>query len=261
MIISVRVQQILLLFTLLLIGISREIIQLELWALPLALLSGLVLQGIGDSKRRRKWNIASVTISCLSLCLLLRTQNPYVLFYAIFFTVLSKFLIVYKGQHFFNPTNFGIVVCLTVFPNLSWVSPGQWGNYFFPSLALSVIGVLVARNAQRLLTAFSFLSFYSLMLLTRYLYLGDPLSIFTHQLKSFSLVIFCFFMITDPRTTPRSFKGQILYTFLIALTGYLLQFHFYIREGLFYALFFICLLNPLINKLFPAKEYQWAKNT
>ena len=40
------------------------------------------------------------------------------------------------------------------------------------------------------------------LLLARAFWLGDPLAIPLHQMQSGSLLIFAFFMISDPRTTP-----------------------------------------------------------
>ena len=52
----------------------------------------------------------SPLISGLSLCLLLRTNNPLLLVTAAVVAVASKFVIRWHGKHIFNPTNFAIVV-------------------------------------------------------------------------------------------------------------------------------------------------------
>ena len=49
------------------------------------------------------------------------------------------------------------------------------------------------------------------LLVARAVWLGDPLAIPLHQLQSGSLLIFAFFMISDPRTAPDSRLGRFLF--------------------------------------------------
>src|SRR4051812_40371383 len=54
----------------------------------------------------------SALISGLSLCLLLRTNDPVLAVAAAVVTIAAKFLIRVNGKHLFNPTNGGIVFML-----------------------------------------------------------------------------------------------------------------------------------------------------
>jgi Na+-transporting NADH:ubiquinone oxidoreductase subunit NqrB len=64
----------------------------------------------------------SALISGLSLCSLLRTNNPRLLIVAGVVTIASKFIFKWRGKHIFNPTNFGIVIMLAL-TGAVWVSP------------------------------------------------------------------------------------------------------------------------------------------
>jgi len=144
----------------------------------------------------------SALISGLSLCLLLRTNSFELAVVAAVVTVASKFVIRIDGQHLFNPTNFGIVVMLLT--GHAWVSPGQWGNVAFFALLMACLGGLVVTRAARSDITLSFLVFYMGLVFGRSLWLGEPMSIPIHRLQSGALLLFSFFMISDPRTTPGS---------------------------------------------------------
>ena len=57
----------------------------------------------------------------------------------------------------------------------------------------------------------AFLAFYAGAPLGRALWLGEPLAIPLHRLESGALLLFTFFMISDPKTTPDSRAGRILF--------------------------------------------------
>jgi Na+-transporting NADH:ubiquinone oxidoreductase subunit NqrB len=69
----------------------------------------------------------SALISGLSLCLLLRTNDPWLAMLAAVVAVASKFLLRVRGKHVFNPTNFALVAMMLVTGQV-WASPGQWGS-------------------------------------------------------------------------------------------------------------------------------------
>ena len=94
--------------------------------------------------------------------------------------------------------------------------------------------------------------------------LGDPLTIPFHQIDSGALLIFAFFMISDPKTTPDKRGARILYAVLVAAFAHYLVFWRYIPEGLMYALFFLSPLVPLMDRIRPiSKEHRfsWARPT
>jgi len=112
--------------------------------------------------------------------------------------IASKFLIRSNGKHFFNPATLVIVILLLLSPDV-WVSPGQWGQSTWLGLLLVCSGGLVLQRAGRADTAVAFLSCYAGLLFWRAWVLGDPLAIPLNQLQSGALLLFSFFMITDPR--------------------------------------------------------------
>ena len=140
-----------------------------------------------------------------------------------------------------------------------WVSPGQWGSEVVLAFMLFCAGNFVVYSAARNDVTWAFLAVFSALLFGRAYYLGDPFSITLHQLESGALVIFAFFMISDPKTTPDTRVGRILFATAVALLTYVLRFKYYLPEALFYSLFFCSALVPLLDRIFPGIRYQWAR--
>jgi Na+-transporting NADH:ubiquinone oxidoreductase subunit NqrB len=200
----------------------------------------------------------SPLITGLSLSLLLRTQEPALWALAAVLGIGSKFLLRLDGKHFFNPATFGIVALLLLSPDV-WVSPGQWGRSTWLVLLLVCAGGLVLQRAERADTAIAFLGCYTGLLCWRAWSLGDPVAIPLNQLQSGALLLFSFFMITDPRSTPDRRLGRVLFAASVALLAYWLQFRWQLRPALFYALAALSPLTPLIDRLLPAARFTWRR--
>ena len=199
-------------------------------------------------------------ISGLSLCLLLRTNSVALLVCAAIVTIVSKFLIRWNGKHIFNPTNFGIAVVVFV-TGQAWVSPGQWGSGALFAALLALCGSAVVLRAARSDVTFAFLACYSGLLILRAIRLGDPLTIPMHQLESGALVLFSFFMISDPRTTPNSRLARFIFATAVAGLAYHLRFTYFSPNALIYALVMISPFTVLLDYLFPADKYEWSQRT
>ncbi|MCC6953979.1 MAG: RnfABCDGE type electron transport complex subunit D [Deltaproteobacteria bacterium] len=199
----------------------------------------------------------SAMISGLSLALLFRSDYLLVLLLASAVTIFSKFLIRANGKHIFNPTNFGIVVAIVI-TGEAWVSPGQWGSFALFALLVSGLGLIVVTRAARSDVTLAFLLFYGAMLLGRGYWLNDPWEIPLHQLSSGSLLIFAFFMISDPKTTPDSRPGRIAFAFSVAAVAYVFRFRFFEPNGLLYALVICSAFVPIIDWVSKGRRYQWG---
>jgi len=198
----------------------------------------------------------SAMISALSLCLLFRSRSMALVILVTVITVASKFVLRWKGKHIFNPTNFGIVVMMILFDGV-WVSPGQWGNVAFFAFLIACAGGLVVNRAARSDVTYAFAFFYSALLIGRSLYLHEPLTIPFHRLESGALLLFTFFMISDPRTTPSSRPGRILFAALVAAGAAYIQLRLFRTNGLLWSLALFSMSVPLIDWLLPGDRYEW----
>jgi Na+-translocating ferredoxin:NAD+ oxidoreductase RnfD subunit len=118
----------------------------------------------------------------------------------------------------------------------------------------------VVNRAARSDVTWAFLASYLAVLFGRALWLGQPMVIPLHQLGNGAFLIFTFFMISDPRTTPDSRAGRILFALLVALGAGCVHFVLYRPNGLILSLAFLSPLVPLLDRLLPGERYAWRKN-
>ena len=200
----------------------------------------------------------SPLITSLSLTLLFRTDVTAIAALAALVAISSKFLIRVRGKHIFNPANIAIVT-LMVSTDHAWISSGQWGSAAMGAFAIACLGLIVLTRARRAETTIGFLGFYALMLFGRAYWLGDPLAIPIHQLQSGALLVFAFFMISDPKTTPDTRFGRIVYSALVASIAFVIQYVLYQPHGPIFALIATAPLVPVIDYLFRGPSYHWAQ--
>lgn len=198
----------------------------------------------------------SPLISSLSLCLLLRTDQWLLAAVATVIAISSKFLIRSRGKHVFNPTNFGLVVSMLLFDGV-WISPGQWGTVAWLAFLLAGAGMWVTFRAERLDVTWAFLGFWSAGLFGRAWWLGDPWAIPWHQVQSGALLVFAFFMISDPKTTPDSRAGRVTYALLVAWLAGWIQFALYRPNALIWSLVLCAPTVPLFDAWLPARRFAW----
>jgi Na+-transporting NADH:ubiquinone oxidoreductase subunit NqrB len=175
-------------------------------------------------------------------------------------TIASKFILRWNGKHLFNPTNFGIVAMMLVTGRV-WVSPGQWGNLAFFAFLMACLGGLVVNRASRSDVTYAFLGAYLSIVLGYSMWLGQPIAIPLHRLENGAFLLFTFFMISDPRTTPDSRPGRIVFALLVAAGAAFIQFRLFRTNGLLWSLALFSMSVPIIDRLLPGKRYQWAGKT
>jgi Na+-transporting NADH:ubiquinone oxidoreductase subunit NqrB len=247
---------------LLIYGLVRLQVDIGLGRVAVILLTALAAQYFCA----RVWRLPffdarSAMISGLSLCLLLRTNSIVLAMLSAVLTILSKFVVRWNGKHIFNPTNFGLAVMMVATQGRIWVSPGQWGDFAFFSFLVFCIGGLVVNRASRTDVTVAFLGTFVSLVFARSWWLGEPLSIPLHRLQNGALLIFSFFMISDPKTTPDSRSGRILFAVLVAFGAAFVQFRLFRTNGLLWSLAVFSVAVPLIDWLMPGQKYQWGRHT
>ena len=217
-----------------------------------ALGSGFLLSQLLGARlfARQAMDLRSPLISALSLCLLLRVEHLALAALAAVLAIGSKFVLRFQGRHLFNPTALAIGVTVVLFDG-AWVSTGQWGHTAFVGLAVAGLGLAVLTRARRLDVMLCFLSAWAAALVLRAAFYGDPLSIPLHQLGNGAVLLFAFFMITDPRTTPDTRPARALFAVAVAATAGLIAFGMHRADALILALAACGPLVPLLERLFP----------
>lgn len=252
-----RPHQIAVLSCLLLWGLLALDFEVGLAQAACGVLGALLTQAWCDGRQGRRFDPRSALISGLSLALLLRVDSPLLAGMAGCLAVASKFAIRLNGRHVFNPSCFAIVVLLATTDH-AWVSAGQWGSTAWFALAAASLGSVVVHRAARSDVSFAFLGFSAALLLGRALWLGDPVAIPLHALRSGSLLIFAFHMISDPKTLPARRSARVIFAALVALGAFGVQYGLYRDNGLLWSLFCAAPLAPLLDRLLPGTAPVWT---
>jgi hypothetical protein len=199
----------------------------------------------------------SVMISALSLCLLLKTNYWYISMLAAFLTVASKYLFRFNKKHIFNPSAFGIIATI-YFTGDAWLSPGQWGSNAVIFFFVVTLGTIVVTRVQKLDVSLAFLFTFAGLLYWRQVYvLGWPIDYFVHSVSTGSLLLFTFFMISDPKTSPNHPVARILWAALIAFVSFYLAVFKWKYNTPVWVLVVAAPMVPLLDKLFRAKLFEW----
>lgn len=208
--------------------------------------------------RLPRFDPRSALISGLSLCLLCRTNLAAVAALCAVVTVSSKFVVTWKGKHIFNPTNFGLVFLMAIGAPI-WVSPGQWGNVAYFGFLMACLGGLVVNRAARSDVTYAFLLSFAALQFGRAAWMMQRWAVPIHRLESGALLLFAFFMISDPKTTPNSRAGRILFACLVTLLAGFIQFGLYRTNGILWSLAILSMAVPLIDALLPGPRYEWTR--
>jgi enediyne biosynthesis protein E5 len=256
-----RLWQIASLSGLVIYGLTRLDLELPLAQIAVTLATALVAQwALTRLTRAARFEPRSALISALSLCLLLRTSDLRVAALAAAIAIGSKFTIRVRGKHVFNPTNFALV-CVIALTGRAWVSPAQWGSVAFFAFLMACVGLTVVHRAARSDVTIAFLLTYAALVFARAHWLGQRAVVPLHQLENGALLLFAFFMISDPRTTPDSRAGRVLFGALVAAAALGVTFVLYRPNGLLWSLAALSPLVPLIDRLLPGVRHAWSPRT
>ena len=220
--------------------------------------AAMATQWAGSALNAVRFEWKSAAITTLSLSLLLRSDAYWPLMLAAVIAIGSKFVFRLGGRHVFNPANIAIVSMLTFFGDRAWTTHGAWADMFWFALFIAAAGAVICRKASRLDVPLVFLGATAALLFGRALYLGDPLGIPLLRLHNGELILFAFFMLTDPRTTPDRLATRIGFTVAAAVLAYILQYHYFVTDGLFYAAFALAFVRPLMDLAAPGRRFEWG---
>lgn len=191
--------------------------------------------------------------TALGVLFLLRSAELSVYLIVLLLAFFQKYFFTIKGKHFLNPSNVAVVAGLLFFPYLTHTTPNQWGNAWWIGVLMTIFGLLIALRVKRIVIPLFFIPVYSLY---HYIFISNNLHNIFAILISGSFLLFIYFMMTDPRTTPSKVSNQILYAILIATLTFAFELLFGFREiNMFLALFITSLFIPLI-RYFENKEIQ-----
>jgi Na+-translocating ferredoxin:NAD+ oxidoreductase RnfD subunit len=183
--------------------------------------------------------------------------------------LLSKYVIRFRGAHVFNPSNFGLVLCFLLLGPARADPLDFWWGPMSPALALALAiivvgGFLILSRLRLLAMAVSFWLVFVVVLavvvatghaITARWHLGpvEGLQFWTVLAFSPEVLVFLFFMLTDPRTVPSGRRARIVFGISVALLAALLiapaRTEFWAKVALLAALALVCAARPALAVL------------
>jgi enediyne biosynthesis protein E5 len=254
-----RLFQIAFLATLLTIGVLARDFALMPEQMALAFAAGLATQTLWiRALKIEHRGVLSALITCFGLSILLRADSLWVHPLAAALAISAKFVLRIHGKHLYNPANLGVILAISLLPG-AWISPGQWGQDVALAGWFLMLGGVVTNRARRADIAWIFLAAYLGLVALRVIALGQPWTLFIHQFTNGGLLLFAFFMISDPMTIPNRRGARVAYAIIVAFGAFLWHFALFKPNGLVWALFFLTPLVPLFDRLWPAEKFEWRQ--
>ena len=151
-----------------------------------------------------------------------------------------------KSRHFYNPSNFGITVTLLLFTWVSISPPYHFtenldriGDWLLPSIIVFTGSFLNARFTRRVPLILAWVSGFVAQAAIRSVIFDTPLLPALAPMTGLPFVLYSFYMVTDPATTPFQTRSQIIFgASVAAVYGILIVAH--VVFGLFFALTIVC---------------------
>jgi Na+-translocating ferredoxin:NAD+ oxidoreductase RnfD subunit len=114
----------------------------------------------------------------------------------------------------------------------------QWGNVVAPMIVIWVLGAIITWRVGRLHISATYVASFLALSLVRSAITGLPWLATVAPITGPMYQLFIFFMVTDPRTTVRSVRGQCVVVFLVAFVEMLMRLGEVVYAP-FYALFWV----------------------
>ena len=171
-------------------------------------------------------SLLSAYISGISLTLLVKPQGGALWPFALggFIAIASKYVLRYRDNHLWNPTNFAVTALLLAAPDRVSVLSHQFGNDLATNLVIWGFGLAIAARVGVLHITLTYVVSFLLLSSLRAPALGHPILPEIAPISGPMYQLFVFFMITDPRTIVRGRRKQIIVAVLIAIMETLIRF-------------------------------------
>lgn len=181
---------------------------------------------------------ASAYITGISVGILVRSPFLWPYFLCSLISIVTKYVLRYRGRHIWNPSNFGVSALLFLAPDTVTLLSIQWGNAVAPMAVIWILGFVIVWRVGRLHISATYVLSFLFFSVIRSGITGTPWLATVAPITGPMYQLFIFFMVTDPKTTVRSYRGQILTVFLVAFVEMLLRLNEVIYAP-FYALFLV----------------------
>ena len=181
---------------------------------------------------------ASAYISGISAGILVRSPFFWPYFLTSLISIASKYVLRFRGRHLWNPTNFGVSAVVFLAPATVAVLSVQWGNVVAPMAVIWLLGTIIVWRVGRVHISLTYVLSFILFSFFRSWWTATPWVANVAPITGPMYQLFVFFMVTDPKTTVKSVKGQCLVVFLVAAVETVMRLNEIVYAP-FYALFVV----------------------
>lgn len=198
-------------------------------------------------------HLASAYTTGISVGILVRSPMLWPFALCSVLSILSKYVLRVKGRHLWNPSNFGLCAVFFVAPFAVAPLNTQWGNTLWPMLVIWAVGLYTIWKVKRFHITSTYIVAFVALSLVRSWITGDAFLAEVAPITGPMYQLFALFMITDPKTTVSSKKGEIGVTILIAIVELFLRLGEVVYAP-FYALFLVGPPAMLVDILWTDEE-------
>ena len=195
-------------------------------------------------------------ITSLALNMLIYVNDRiWVMMFAVTLAVSTKWILRApvrgKLRHYMNPSNFGILMVLVLFPWGSIAPPYHFTEHVNDWISWLIVAIIVvsgtllnAKLTNRMWLIFGWLSFFALQAVVRGLLFGTSIPAALAVMTGVAFILYTNYMVTDPGTTPSKPGAQFVFGAGVAMVyGLFMVAH--IAYGLFFATAIVCLIRGM----------------
>lgn len=203
-----------------------------IWMYAVCILFSLVLEIVTAKFLKKPVSAVSALITGAACFVQLSSPNWIAFLMVLFFAHSCKLIFRIENRHIYNPANIGILILLTTLPSWGTQDAMQWyiANPYTISQLIFISGSITVVLADRWILSGAYLVFFFFGAYARQMATGVDYTFFWMPIFGAGMLIYLFHMISDPVTTPKSVKGQIIFGALVASLD-----HFLRHQGVFYS--------------------------
>lgn len=176
--------------------------------------------------RGRVVNLLSAYISGISLTLLVKPQGGALWPFALgaVLAISSKYVLRYRDNHLWNPTNFAVSALLLAAADRVSVLSHQFGNDVTTNLVIWIFGLIIVARVGVLHITLTYVASFLVLNVARAALMGQAVMPEIAPITGPMYQLFIFFMITDPRTIVHGRRQQIVVAVSVAVMEALIRF-------------------------------------
>lgn len=229
------------------------------WHTLSAIAASILLELILGKFATGRWpHLASAYISGISVGILIRSSYfwPYIL--CSLLSISSKYALRVGGRHLWNPSNLGVSLLLFLAPQAVASLSVQWDNKIWVLLIIWMLGCMILYRLGRLHITLTYIVTFVLLSLVRSFIDNEVWLNEVAPITAPMYQLYIFFMITDPKTTTRTWRRQIAVTIIVAMveTGLRLVGGMSGIHAPYYALFIVFPIANLIEIWWEGRKMQ-----